>query len=181
MSRPSKWRQSAYLGVPFLSLCDPASESDVHHAEEQLGGELPKDFKEFLITVNCAMTSDVDEFELTDTQLQSPQISLGTIAGLPPPGSSGRSTITASHMLRSRDPADGPLPIDSVFLASQDSDWDLVLTLGHRRYGEVWIKAWELLDAEDDYDTLIGDPECHFYRVAGSFSAFIRMLKAPSV
>lgn len=181
MSKSTKWRESSFLGVPFLSLCDPASERDVHQAEILLGGALPEDFRAFLTTVNCAMTSEVDEFALTHVPLSQSTMCLGTFAGLPPPGGKGRSIVATSHILRSRDPEDGPLPIDSVFLASQDNDWDLVLTLGQRRHGEVWMKAWELLDAEDDYDNLIGDPECHFYRVADSFSELIRMLKPPSV
>ena len=181
MSKSTKWRESSFLGVPFRSFCDPASESDVRQAETLLGGKLPEDFREFLTTVNCAMTSDVDEFELAHIPLPQSTVCLGTIAGLPPPGGSGTSIVAASHILRSREPEDGPLPIDSVFLASQDNDWDLVLTFGPRRHGEVWMKAWELLDAEDNYDNLIGDPECHFYPIADSFSKLIRMLKRPSM
>lgn len=166
-----------YRGVEFGSFEAPATEAMIEHAEAELQGHFPEDFRNFLKTCNGGGPLTDHTFRV-DVPIEEQDPMLDYIWGLPSdPETVGSSMLRISLILRNRTPDQGPLPSDIVFLTSRDSDWDLVMTLGPHRYGEIWIKAWELLDQEEDYDELIGQPECHFYRVASSFTEFIDSLR----
>lgn len=166
-----------YLNVPFISLYGPACMEHIQAAEAKLGAPLPPDFKNYLLTVNCALVDEQNCFNI-ELPVEKKDKYLSMIAGITPPDRYGSEDIVwRALLMRSREHSEGPLPLDAVPFTIGETDWELALTHRLGRHGEVWIKAWELLDQEESYDEIIGDPESHFYKVANSFDEFICSLR----
>lgn len=170
-------RETTFEHVPFTALSPPATAEDVQIAETQLTTVFPSDYRKFLLTVNWALTHDGHDTLFTGLPEPYREVSIGSICGLPTRKLPTSTVVEVTELYRRRKPSDGPIPFDAIYLESSTDEWDLFLMTSRHRYGEVWIKAWFLLDADPDYNNVIGNPESYLFKVSESFADMVRSLK----
>ena len=143
-------------------------------AEHEIGFKLPPDYIEFLLSINGGNPSpNYIQVEIDGVEPWQPVDYVGGLR----PEDIDYDILWSSRVLWNRAPEDGPLPRDMLHLCFNADDNDIMLSLGPDRFGAVWLKAWALVDQEDDYDSAVADPECHLYKICDSFAEFLDRLE----